>query len=271
MTNKFIFVFLTILLMQSVLMSEESDITTIGTIQASSKSLISTQVSGRVEKMLVDVGSVVRKDQPLVQLDQRFYVIELEQKAAALQVAKLEKEDAEKNFQRMKKLWEKPEGEAPSIPLKRFEDAKTKYEQSIALEKQALENFKKAQLNLEETTIKSPYAGIITQKFVDAGESIPTQPVTHVVEIQVLHPLYLEFSLPQASGAQLKLGTPITFEIDGWELDNNSAKIDLFYPQLDEATRSLRCRAILNNADLKIKPGSLAKVRVIIPSNVKEN
>lgn len=239
-----------------------ADITAIGNVQSSSKSLISTQVAGRVEKVLVDVGTQVKKDQALVQLDKRFYEIDLAQKTAALECAKIELSDTEKNFIRMQKLWEKPQGETPSISLKRFEDAKTKFDQSSAQLKQAEENFNRAKLNLDETTIRSPYNGVITKKLVDIGESIPVQPVTNVVEVQVLHPLYLEFSIPQVYSDHLFLDMPIDFEIDGITSKIHTAKIDLFYPSLDENTRSLRCRAVLDNKDFKIRPGSLATVTI---------
>lgn len=264
MKNKILPTCLALLFFQGALTGMESEIVTIGNILPSSKSLISTQVAGRVENVLVDVGSEVKKGQPIVQLDRRFYQIDLAQKSAALEAANVEMADAGKNFVRMQKLWDKGNGEAPSISLKRFEEAKTKYEQSAALFKQAQENFNRAKLNLEETTIKSPYDGIISKRLVDIGEAVPVQPVTNVVEIEALHPLYLEFSVPQVYLANLHKGLPLTFEIDGVELKNKTAQIDLFFPSLDETTRSLRCRAVLDNEDFKIRPGSLARVTINI-------
>lgn len=243
-------------------MDVSADITAIGTAQASSKSMISTQVEGRVEKILVDIGSQVKKGQPLVQLDKRIYEIQLAQKLAALESAKIDMVDAEKNLQRMQKLWEKPQGETPSIPLKRLEEAKMKYEHAVAQCKQAEENMHRAQLDLDETTIKSPYNGVVSKKFVDIGESVPVHPVTNIIEVQILHPLYLEFSVPQMYAHDVQIGTPLQFAIDGVVLKNSEAQIDLFYPSLDENTRSLRCRAILDNKDFSIRPGSLATVTI---------
>ena len=76
--SKFIIpIFLATLLFQTVLTGLESEITTIGNIQASSKSLISTQVAGRVDKVLVDVGSTVKKGQAIVLIDNRLYAVNL--------------------------------------------------------------------------------------------------------------------------------------------------------------------------------------------------
>lgn len=242
----------------------KADITVVGTLLPSSKSLISTQVSGRLEDIFVDVGSRVNKNQPLVQLDKRYYEIELAQKMAALEAAKLELADSEKNFLRMQKLWEKPQGETPSIPLKRFEEAQTKHAQSVTQVEQAQENYNKAQLNLEETTIKAPYDCIVTKKYAGIGESIPNQPVTNILEVQALDPLFLEFSIPQSYSDYLCLKCPITYEIEGMKLPRQSAQVDLLYPTLDESTRSLRCRAVLDNKDYRIRPGALVKVTLQI-------
>ena len=97
---------LSFLLMQMTLTGVE-EITAIGNIQTSSKSLISTQVSGRVEAIFVAIGTKVKKEQPLVQLDKRIFEIDMAQKKAALEIALVDLSDAQKNFSRMQKLWRK--------------------------------------------------------------------------------------------------------------------------------------------------------------------
>lgn len=262
MMNKFINTFLTTIVMHSALLSVESEINTIGHFHPSSKSAISSQVTGRIDQVFVEIGFLVKKGQAIVQLDSRPFEITVAQKKAALEASKIELVDAETNFARMQKLWEKPEGETPSIPLKRFEDSQTKYAQALVSVKQAEENLKKAKLDLEESTIKAPFEGIITKKMIDIGESLPSIPVTHVAEIQATDPLYLEFSIPTAYQAYVSEKSPISFEIDGLKIPNNSAKIHLFYPCLDEHTKSLRCRAIIDNAEGLIRPGTIARVSI---------
>ncbi|QLH35318.1 MAG: efflux RND transporter periplasmic adaptor subunit [Parachlamydiaceae bacterium] len=88
--------------------------------------------------------------------------------------------------------------------------------------------------------------------------------MTNIVEIQAIDPLYLEFCVPQIYTSFLKLGTPLTFEIDGIESKNLAAQIDLLYPSLDETTRSLRCRAVIANEQCLLRPGSLARIKIKI-------
>jgi membrane fusion protein (multidrug efflux system) len=237
-------------------------LTTTGTFNPSSKTLISSQVNSRVSQFLVDVGSEVKKDQPIVILDNKIFQNTFSVRKNSLDLAKIEVTDAEINFKRMQKLWLKPEGGTPSITLKRFEEAENRYNIALINVKQAEENLKRAEIDLEETIIKAPFNGVITKKLVDLGESIPTQPVTHIAEIQSLDPLYLEFSIPQSYQSFLKVGSNLSFEVDGIKVSNNQSKIDLFYPSLDESTRALKCRAVISNPDKSIKPGSLAKIQI---------
>jgi len=236
--------------------------TTIGSIKASSASRLSSQVSGRVDKILVDIGDPVKRGQPLVELETRYLVIDRDQKLASFESARIDHNDAELNYQRMQKLWHKPEGQAPSISLKRLEEAKSQSEHAASRLKQAAEALKLAELNLEEAQIKAPYDGVITNCFIDSGESILGLSMTPLMEIQAVDPVYLEFSIPQGQLNLIEEGTPIDFAVEGLKEDHFQAHIDKIYPNLDESTRSVLCRAVIANSDRKIRTGSLAKVTI---------
>jgi len=257
-----IFLLFFILIFSSRIFGQDFEITSIGNIQASSKSQLGSQVSGRIEKIFVEVGDEVKKGQPLIKIDSTCFEIEANQKNAALEFSKIEMADSEKNYLRMQKLWEKPDGSPPSISQKRFEDAKSKYEQSVVTVKQAQESYNRAKANFDETVISAPYDGIVTKKLVDVGELITATPVTHLLEIQSISPLYLEFSISQAYLGLVQKGNPLQYEIEGSLLKGSEAQIDLFYPCLDENTHSLRCRALIENKDKMIRPGSLVKVTI---------
>jgi len=204
---------------------------------------------------------------------------------AEVELAKVILAAATVQLNRMKDLWEKPGGETPTISKSEYDDALFEHRQAVAnLEaaqsrfgeaetrlgksrfdlKQALEALQYAQERLQETVMRAPYDGVVTKRFVDPGESVTTMPVTHLVELQETGTLELEFSLPQGMLAQVRPGTPIEFEIEGVEETAQMGEISVVYPGLDEATRSFRCRAWIENADLKFRPGLLAQVRVAV-------
>lgn len=251
-------------LFYSSLMSQPLELSTIGNVYPSCKSAVGSQVAGRVDRVLIEIGQAVQAGQPLIVIDPLYFEIDLAQKKNALESAKIELADAETNFSRMKRLWDKQDGQSPSVTLKKFEEAKLKYDQSLVQVKHCEEECRRAQVDLDETIIRAPFNGTVTKKCVDKGESITDIPVTCLLEIQSMTPVYLEFSLPQAYLNAIHVGTPIQFEIEGTGQANQQAKIDLIYPHLDERTRSVRCRAVLDNQDRKILPGSLAKVTIAL-------
>jgi membrane fusion protein, multidrug efflux system len=239
-----------------------TEIVTIGSVYPSSKIVIGSQVPGRVQEIWVDVSEEVKQGQPLLKLDSTFFEIEVALKQAALDSARLHLIDSEKDFLRMQRLWGKAEGQAPSISLKKFEEASSKYQQSLIAVRQNEENLKKAKVDLDETLIRAPFDGIITQRLIDKGELVSSMPSKELFKIQSIDPVYLEFSIPQSILARVQVGSPLLFEIEGTAEKIYTSKIDLLYPQLDEATRSLRCRSIIENKNKNILPGSLAKITI---------
>lgn len=279
----------------------------VGSFRARQTTLLGSQVAGRVETVLVDIGDIVRAGQELLRLDPTFFAIEVEQRKADVQAAQvklaggsetlktLESEvqvmqtalaEAELEYTRMKNLWEKASGETPSIPKQRFDAARFAFDQARArvnaaqsrvaeqdaklreLEagvKQAAEALRYSQERLEEATIRAPYDAIVARRLVDPGQAVTATPVTHLLEVQEVGALYLEYSLPQELLGAVQQGTPITFDAEGVTENNQEkqATINVAYPALDEATRSFRCRSVVPNPNLTFRPGMLARVDVV--------
>lgn len=235
-------------------------LTVVGTLCPSAKSVLSSQVVGRVEEVYVDVGDSVQKGQPLLELDRELFEIDVSEKKSALDLANVELADSERDLLRMKKLWEKPAGETPSIPQKKYEEAHSRFEKAKALVAQAEADLRRVQNRLNEAVIKSPFDAVITQRFVDPGKTA-SGPDSAMLEVQAIDPLYLEFSVSQSQSATLSPGRPIAFGMDGSE-KMTEAVIDRIYPSLDESTRSVKCRAIIPNAEGRLRPGSLIKIYI---------
>jgi len=235
----------------------------VGIFLARRTTRLGSQVNGRVQEVLVDVGDRVKKGQELIRLDPTFFEIELARKKAEIDTARIDQSDAELNFERMKNLWMKPEGKEPSVPRKLFDDAKTRHERAAARLRQSQEAIREAEEKLDETRIRAPYDGVISDRMVDPGEPVTSAPITHLIEVQEIDILDLEFSLPQDMISRVRKGTGIEFDVEGVEGGPGSGEISAIYPAMDEKTRSFRCRVQVKNEDLKYRPGLLVKVRVV--------
>jgi len=238
------------------------EVPTIGAFRARQAALLGPQVTGRVQEMLVDVGDRVRKDQDVARLDKTSFQIELDQRKADVEAAQVAIAEAELNLARMKNLWEKPDGQAPSVPKKSFDDAVSRHQAALARLKQSAEAVRYAENRVKETVVQAPFDGVVTRRFVDTGESVTSAPVTHILEIQETAVLNLDFSLPQEHLARVREGTRVTFEAEGVD-GKAEGTVALVFPDVDEASRSIRCRVVVPNGTGTYRPGLLVRVRVL--------
>jgi membrane fusion protein (multidrug efflux system) len=240
------------------------EVPAIGSFRARQSTRVGAQVSGRVEEVLVDVGDAVRKGQELVRLDSALFRLDAAQREAELEASRAALEEARLHAERMRKLWEKPAGEEPSISRRQYDDAKTRLDGAAARVKQAEAALGYAKQKMDDATVRAPFDGAVTQRFVDPGEPVTSMPITQLVEIQETGVLELDFSLPQELLAQLRPGASVTYEAEGVPGAGTGA-IAVVFPALDESTRSVKCRVLAENAAGRFRPGLLVKVRVRLP------
>lgn len=139
-----------------------------GTFEANREVKINADLQGKVLQVVVDMGTVVQKGQPLIQLDNA--LLKLQREAVEVQI-----ETLEKDVTRFKVLVA-----ADAI-------------QEVQLEKaeQGLKSAKIQRATLQEqiarTTIRAPFDGIITMKMTEAGAfAAPGVPLLQLTEIQQL-------------------------------------------------------------------------------------
>ncbi len=243
----------------------------VGTLRARQTTSVSSQVAGRVESVLVDVGDVVKKGQVLVRLDQTFIRLEVEQLKAGLAAARaavvaaqIDVQETDRERKRKTELFQRD-----SAAPKEKDDAVAYYDRALAgqdakkaLLQQTERQLQYAEERLRETSIVAPYDAVVTKRLVDPGEPVAVVPATRLLEIQEVAVLYLEFSLPQELLGVVKEKTPIAYEVEGLADFKGTGTVATVFPAIDEMTRSFRCRVVVENPDLKLRPGLLARVRV---------
>ena len=165
-----------------------------GTIEARNSAQPAALVPGTIEEMLVDEGALVKKGQPLFQIDkvslesrvqierdnQNVAAASRAEAEAALSEAKATFKKAETDYRRFKKLYQ----EEKAITLDTFERAETGYKQAeaglthaqalvdlaTAREAQAVSSLKIAEKQLADSLVTAPFDGVITRKLKDHGD-----------------------------------------------------------------------------------------------------
>ena len=110
---------------------------------------------------------------------------------------------------------------------------------------------------LSKATIRAPFSGIIGLRSISKGTYV--SPATMVAKLVNMDQLKITFSIPEKYAARVQVGTKLTFTTsDSKEI--HTAKIYAIEPEVEIATRTLKMRAIAENPDGRLYPGTFANV-----------
>jgi membrane fusion protein (multidrug efflux system) len=215
-----------------------------GSIEANEQIEIHSEVSGIVEGIYFTEGSYVSKGQVL------FKVNDIELRAQLRQASTKENLAAE-NQRRAKLLLQKE-----AISQEEFDVANADFASA-----QAQSQLIRAQIS--KTSVKAPFSGKIGLRSISPGTYIT--PAIVVAKLVNTGKLKITFSIPEKYASQVKSGSTIDFTVSGSDKVYN-AKIYAIEPEIAVATRTLQIRAIADNTDGKLFPGTFADVK--LPLNI---
>ncbi len=158
-----------------------STVSATGTVQPLLKVLVGSQVSGTVTRWYADFNQRVEKDFVLAELDQDRFRAQVEQRKAAVAVAKARVEEAAAKLQTAALERDRIEAAftrsaASDFELQTVRAAETAAEASLhaaQAEADAAEaDFRMAKIELDKTIIRSPIDGVVISRDIDAGQTV---------------------------------------------------------------------------------------------------
>jgi RND family efflux transporter MFP subunit len=178
--------------------------TTVGRIEATASPALAAETSGRVVRLLVDGGSVVRQGQVLAELDgepQRLAVA-----SARASVERLEALLA--NQQRTVNRYQELRSKAVSESM--LEEALAQQSAREAELNDARARLAEAQYRLDRTRIRSPVDAVVERRLISVGDFVA--PGTPVVTIVGKEGLRAVLPFPERLSGQLRPGLAVTLE-----------------------------------------------------------
>lgn len=265
----------------------------VGSLEAQDDVTVSSQLSGNLDDITVDVGTVVRQGQVIARLDPRELRFRADQQEAALRQAEAklgvragEKIDPQKQpdvraaksaMDRARYDWDAAQTlvDKGDISRQQFDVYRRAFEQAEARYEAALENVrnleaaieeKRAQLalakkQLGDTDIISPINGVVKEKLASRGEYLqPGKPIATIVQI---NPLRLRLEIPESFAAIIARGMSVSLNVDAFPDQQFQGKIRRINPSVDERSRSLIAEAEIRNPAGKLKPGMFARAQIV--------
>ena len=171
------------------------------------------EVNGKLEVLKVDVGDAVKKGELLFKLDDKDLQIEKESKDNAVERAKLELDQSQRDFNRATQLF----GEK-LISLELFEDAKTKSELSKNELQSRQKDIEVTVDKLRKTRITAPFDCTVLTRPVSVGQAVSGSggfnSGTEILTIANLDDLIINAHINQADISRLQVEQEVSVTLE---------------------------------------------------------
>ena len=223
-----------------------------GQLRPAQVALVRAKVAGEVMQMLVKEGDTVAKGQVLARLDAAEHQARLDERMATLAASKATWE----NHERIRKNNEEL--------LRKGFISQSAYDTTLANSSVAQAQVKAAEANvalarraLDDTVIKAPWAGLIAERAVQAGDKASVD--TKLLTLVDLSRMEVEAAVPASEIPSVAAGQEVAFAVEGFGARAFKGVIARINPQSAAGSRSIMVYIEVPNADAALKGGMFAK------------
>jgi multidrug efflux system membrane fusion protein len=240
----------------------------IGTVTPVYTASIFSQVTGVVFKVDYQEGQLVRKGDPLTDIDDRQYVATLLQAQGALERDENLLAQAKMDLQRYQAAWARN-----AVAKQILDDQEKLVMQDEGTVKNDQGSVQFDQLQVEYCHITAPFPGRVGLRLVDPGNLVaagPSSTANPLAVITQIQPITVIFTLPEDSlgavEAQLRKDAKLT--VDAYDRTAQtklgSGKLLALDNQIDTTTGTVKVRAVFDNDDFALFPNQFVNTRLLV-------
>jgi membrane fusion protein, multidrug efflux system len=218
----------------------------IGTMAAVQGVTVSADLPGIVDRIGFDSGRSIQKGDVLAELDTR-------QERAQLAAIEAQRDLARLNYNRMKGL------------LGDRVISQAEFDRAVAEQQQTDAQVGEIRATIERKTIRAPFSGILGIRQANLGQYLAAG--DPVVPLQSLHPIYVNFGVPQQDVGRIRVGRVVRItarDIAGAEFNGRVTALDSI---VDQATRNVQVQATLANPEGQLRPGMFVQTELALGSS----
>ena len=239
-----------------------------GTLHARQSAVISAQVIGRIQQVLVRQGDTVRAAQTLAVLDDATLKASVDQAQAAIKAAENQQVAAQTNAEfaastlaRYKQLQAQKSVSPQEIDeiSRRAEGSSAQLEAARAQVTATKAQEAGARAMLSYTRITAPFAGVVTARMADPGTL--AAPGVPLLQIDSAGPLQLQATIDESAIASVRLGMKLNVSLDSAPSLDPSGTVSEIVPAADPASHSFLVKIDLP-ASPEFRAGMYATVAI---------
>ncbi|MCH7569263.1 MAG: efflux RND transporter periplasmic adaptor subunit [Deltaproteobacteria bacterium] len=245
----------------------------VGSLMANASVTVAPKIAGRVEKLFVRVGDLVKEGQLVARLEKDELAEDLKEAEASLNVYKAtlkgkeaELSDLKRKLDRYKTLFEKnfiAREEVDTVETGAL-TAAAQVELTKAQVAQMKARLDNARIRLKYSEVISPFAGYVGKRFVDRGalvnSSSPLVMIVDLSRVKVIVPVV------EKDYRKISIGQLSSITVDAYPGRRFEGKVARMAPLLNPETRTGEVEIELANPGAVLKPGMFARVEVGVQS-----
>ena len=211
-------------------------------LEAEDEAMVVARASGVVEQIFTEEGRYVEAGQPLAKLDADRLTLELER-------AQMELDKQQRVFERNQELYDKS-----LVSEEEFEQAKSNYETAKAARDLA-------RLDVEYTTIRAPFSGVVSERLIKVGNMVGTHEAAF--RLTDFDPLLAVMHVPERELNKLRTGQTAELRLDALPGQTFTGTVERISPVVDPETGTFKVTVEVRDPSRTIKPGMFGRVRVV--------
>lgn len=243
----------------------------VGITMPSKVAAVAPEQAGKIVEVPVTDGDRVDTETVLFRLNSTLEQLEVDRLAALVDSDVFERravaglEFAERQAARVQNLRDQEISSERDLQTQvhELELARLRLEQTRLEKSQTINELAQARERLAQRTVKSPFAGIVTQRLRGTGEAV--EKFVPVVEVMSLDPLWIEFECPITEQHLFKKGGRVVVAPAVRPDDSRTATILFASPKATASSHTFTVRASVANPDLAWKTGQ--KMAIELPGN----
>jgi multidrug efflux system membrane fusion protein len=237
----------------------------LGTVTPVATVNLYSQVNGTVDAVHYIEGQMVRRGDPLIDIDPRSFQAQLQQAEGTLQHDRAVLAQAEMDLARYKDAFAQQ-----AISRQTYEDQRLTVEQDRGTVKNDEGQVKYAQVQLGYCHITSPIAGRIGLRLVDPGNTVFSGASTSIAVITQLQPITVVFNVAEDNLGQVhdeilqRASLPVDIFDRSQQTRIATGKLLTLDNQIDTSTGTVRFRGQFENLGLALYPNQFVNARLLV-------
>ncbi len=247
-----------------------------GTLEARAEFVVAPKVSGRVERLTVNLADTVMRGQIVAELDNEEYVQEVAQAKADLEVAranlseaKSALEIADRDLERIKTLRTRGVASESQLDAGRANHLTKTAQVEVAMAQvaKAESSLETANIRLGYTKVRASWTGgsdrrVVAERFANEGGTVSAN--ASLLLIVELDPITGVMFVTEKDYVHMRTGQLATLTTDAYPGEQFTGRIDRIAPVFRKSTRQARIEMTIDNPQHRLKPGMFIRATVVL-------